>query len=183
MFELNDGIVRMLENGYEDMRKFCCDCALAVVKDFDRKLFRVTTLADQVCIAKTQAQLIECCSRYNEKRTEEDEHLSEESINSNILADHYFKTMAFSDFRRRWAVMVEEMWSDFNRISTREHFQVSEPEFIHLFLNYRLGRAIYTFGERHHDLFVCPEERERDRRLIAETLHQTDVALHQQATA
>jgi hypothetical protein len=103
------------------------------------------------------------CSHYNEEQTRECLHLPKETkVPEEAMVNHFTETLAEADFRRRWVVMVKEIVSLDNLRFTMRRFNNPHPTPIELFLNYRLGNAFYTFGERHPEMFISEEEREID---------------------
>jgi hypothetical protein len=171
MFEVTKKIKQMLEKGYQDLLKHCCPCVIDVIKNYDEILFSSGTLDLQIFAAKISAEMIEACSRYNADRTKDEDGIPEEKISCAVLFEHYIKKSAQADFRRRWNIMYDEITrSELNIISTKERFETAEPSFIELYLNYRLGEAICTFGERHKEAFIFPTERDDDTKLIKAAL-------------
>lgn len=165
MFQINEKTKQMLDRGYEELLAYCSLCVLTVLKKYDDCLFLAELEANQIFYAKMGTQLIDACSKYNAEKTIIEECVQPEKIDCYVLMDHYAKKGAIADFRVRWETMLREMYDDFNKRETRNHFDLpgtSNPDFIQLFLNYRLGRALYTFGDRHPDLFYNQTERNRD---------------------
>jgi len=159
----------MLDRGYEELLKYCSPCVLAALKKYDDSLFSAEKEIDQIFYAKMGAQLIDACSNFNTKKTEEEDGVPPEKIDCACLMEHYTKKSANSDFRARWELMVKEMYDDFNKRESRKHFDLSEaddPTFTQLFINYRLGRAICTFGDRHPNLFFSQTERDHDMKIF-----------------
>lgn len=172
MFTLTEEIKIMLEQGYQDVLKYCYPCILNDLKRHDSQMFAAKKEADQIFNARCGARLIETCSEINVKGTIEKDGVPPEKISCGTLMAHRLNEGAEADFRARWEVMLSEIDSDLNIKSTRIRFNLSKrkkPSFIQRYLNYRLWGAFYTFGERHKnnpELYINTEEREKDKEIL-----------------
>lgn len=170
MFIVTKDIGKLLDQDYADIITFCCPCVLQQLKEYDRNSFWAEALSCQMLFAKLSTQLIEACTPLNVQGTIKDDNVPFEKIDCEFLMLHYTSSLGNADFRARWKVMLEEMICDTHQAAAKKRFNVSEPSFIELYLEYRFSKLLYTFGERHKnepDLFINQAEREQDTKSIA----------------